>query len=266
MKGLRIFLIMALALAVPAGGWPKTVLQHKVIFENRRDHVFLMYESDQNNNVVAQNYEHPVLLPPETVSRVLGQLRYSRSVFFNWRGNYDVFLESELEKLSKQISRALKDSSPNEWIKFASIEQNRDSIDPVPLLTDGYLFKKGGKLHVVLLNLKSEFTRKNRPRGGDPRESFSLEFKRFNLAEAISAPPVIPGSRFFAQPHDNWAVIDTAALLNPKKEIHIKTEAPVKIESKNLVDRMKTLKELFDRDLITEEEYKKKKEEILDEL
>ncbi len=266
MKGLLIFLIMTFTLALPVGGWTKTVLQHKVVYEKRHDHVFLMYESDVNNNVVPQNFEHPGKLTAEEVSKILEQLRYSKSFLFDWRGNHKVFYESELENLSKQISRALQDASPNEWVEFASTVKSRDPGESAPLLTDGYVFKKDGKLHVVLLNLKSEITRKNRPRGGDPRECFSLEFNRMNLTEGISTPPVIPGARFLDKPHNNWAVIDIASLLGQKKAPMVKARASTKVESKNLVERMKILKELFERDLITEEEYKKKKEEILDEL
>lgn len=269
MKRLIIFLIISIVLALPVGGWSETVLQHKVVYESRHDHVFLMYESDGNDNVIAQNFEHPVQLTAEEVSRILGQLRYSKSFFFNWRGNHDVFFESELEKLSGQISRALQDASPNEWVNFVSTVQSRDAVDAVPLFTDGYIFKKDGKLHVVLLNLKFEISKKNCPRRGDPRERFSLEFKRINLTEEMTSPPVDPGMRFLGKPHDNWVIIDVAALLNPEKGTHAKAKEPAKpakIEKKSLVDRMKILKELFDNDLITEEEYKKKKEDLLGEI
>ena len=164
------------------------------------------------------------------------------------------------------MSKALQDASPNEWIEFASTVQSRDSVDPVPLLTDGYVFKKDGRLNVVLRNLKTENTKNNRPMSGDPRERFSLEFKRINLADGITAPPVIPGSRFLKQPHDNWAVIDIPSILSPKKETQVTTEAPARVERQDVVDRMKLLKELFDEGLITKEEYKKKKEEILNEI
>jgi hypothetical protein len=266
MKSLLISLIMTPILALPIGGWPATTLQHKVIFENRRDHVFLTYESDESNKIVSQNYEHPVQLNTEKISKILGQLKYSKKVFFKWREkNYDVFFKSELDKLSEPISQALQNASPNEWVNFASSVESRD-IDSIPLLTDGCVFKKEGKLHVVFLNLKFEFDDKNRPKSGDPREFYSLGFKRMNLADAISAPPVNPGVRFLDQPHDNWAVIDADALLNPKKETKAKTVEPTKIEKRNLVERMKILKELYDNDLITDQEYRKKKEELLDEL
>jgi len=266
MKKLIIFVIIATVFCLPLCGWSKTILQHKVVYESRHDHVFIMYESDGNDNVVAQNFEHPVQLTAEEVSRILGQLRYSKSFFFDWRGNHAIFFESELEKLSGQISRALQDASSNEWVSFASTVQSRDAIDPVPLFTDGYILKKDGKLHVVLLNLKFEISKEDRPRPGDPRERFSLPFKRINTTEEMSAPPVDPGLRFLGKPHDNWVVIDFAALLNPEKQTSAKPKEPAKIEKKSLVDRMKTLKELFDNDLITKEEYEKKKEELLDEI
>jgi len=97
MKRLIIFLIISIVVALPVGGWSETVLQHKVVYESRHDHVFLMYESDGNDNVITQNFEHPVQLTAEEVSRIFGQLRYSKSFFFNWRGNHDVFFESELD-------------------------------------------------------------------------------------------------------------------------------------------------------------------------
>lgn len=285
MKPIMIFLIMALTLALPTGGWPKAAFQHKVIHEDRNTHVFLLNGLDESNAVTVHRFEHPVALKTKEVSEILGNLRYSKKVLFKWRGDYEVFFKSEIDNLSKQLSRALQDASPTEWIEFASTVQSRDSIDPVALLTDGYVFKKDGKLHIVFLNLKSEVAKNKRPRGGDPREWFSLGFKRINYTEEMSAPPVIPGTRFFDKPHDNWVVIDAVSLLNPKKETNAKVEEPETVYQpnkiketsaearvpetftrKSLVDRMRILKELFDNDLITEQEYQKKKEEILNEL
>lgn len=266
MKSIQIFLTMTLAFAFPADVWPKTEFKYKVIYENRYENVSLMYETDEDNTVVAQDFEHPVQITADKVSGLLEKLKYSTSLLTMWKGNYDVFFDSELENLSKQISRAFQAASSNEWIKFASTVMSRDSIDPIPLLTDGYIFKSQGKIHVVMLNVKKENTKDNRPQGGDPREHVSLPFKRINPTEEISYPPVIPGSRFLDKPHYNWAVIEMDASSGQKKEMDVEAEKTLNVEKKDLIERMKILKDLYEKDLITEEEYDRKKEEILNEL
>ena len=119
---------------------------------------------------------------------------------------------------------------------------------------------------MVLMNLKTEYEKDERPLGGDPRECFQAGFHRINLTRGISSPPVIEGTRFFEKRHDNWAVIDIANLLNPQEEPEAKTVEDMGRKGKTVTERMKVLKELYDNDLITKDEYKKKKAEILDEL
>lgn len=266
MRRLLVFLILTLVLMIPMDLWSRANLQHKVVFEDRRNHVFQIYEVDENNHVVAQNFEHPVSLTTDEAYYILEQLRYSKSVFFKWRGDYSVFAESELKFLSEYIPKALQNASSDEWVQFATTVQNRDAGDSIPLLTDGYVFKTDGKLHIVLLNLKAENTKDNRPRSGDPRECFSLGFKRLILSKVVSAPRVIPNSQFFDKPHENWAVINMKALSSPKEEAGGTSAESMTHEKKNLIDRMKILKDLYNKDLITEEEYERKKQEILDEL
>ncbi len=266
MKGLIIILFITFVSTLPVNGFSKTTLQHKVIYEDLRNHVFLIHETDENGNVIPQDFEHPVQLSPEELSKILGEIRYSKSFLFNWRGNYEVFSDAERESLSEKLSRAFQDATPNEWIGFSSTIDSPDLVDPVPLLTDGSIFKKHRKLHVVLLNLKYEVKKKDSPFRGDPRELFSLGLKRINLTEGISAPPVIPGTQFLTQHHNNWAAVDIAALLQRDEETQVKEESEKKVEGKNLVERMRILKEIFDNGLITKKEYEEKKKELLNEL
>ena len=259
-------LIMTLMLAPPFTVWAKTQVQKKVIYENRRDHILLKHKLDENQNIIPQGFEHPVELSPEEVSAILGKLKYEKYGSFHWKGAYEVFSGTKRKELFSYISQALEQASPDEWIGFSLTERNHGSPNSGPLLTDGCIFQKDGKLHVVFLNLKHEITRKDFPHAYDPRERYSLIFMRILQGHGISSPPVIPGTPFLSKPHDNWAVIDTAALLRPEEAMAFEPVDPLEVKQRDMVERMKILKDLFNQDLITEEEYRKKKEEILKEL
>ena len=266
MQNIIFTLIMTLMLAPPVTVWAKTQGLQKVMYENRRDHVFLKYKLDENQNIIPQGFEHPVELSPEEVSDILGKLKYEKYSSFHWKGAYEVFSGSKRKELFSYISQALEQASPDEWIEFSLTERNHGSLHSGSLLTDGCIFKKDGKLNVVLLNLKFEITRKDKPHAYDPRKRYSLVFMRILQGRGISNPPVIPGSPFLSKPHDNWAVIDTAALLRPEEVMEFKAVESMQDKQKDILERLKFLKDLFDQNLITKEEYRTKKEKILKEL
>lgn len=273
-----VYLIIAMML-LAGFGCTKAGLKEEVVFELGRDHVFLVHETDKAGKVIPQGLDHPAALTTEQIDRLLEAIRYSEYSFFKWRGDKPVFIESERAKLTKHVSLALQAAGPDNWIKFAVTAKKRDLLLPTRRITDGYIFVKDKKLNIVLANLNFELSDSDDPYAGDPRNRYTLGALRFNEEDGMNHPPVDPTDSFLKRPHNNWLLIDIPKILkeaapDPEAQPRIEQVKPVdeKIEKpeekpeKSLEERLLELKELLDKGLITQEDFEKKKAELLEQL
>ena len=277
----KVLLIAALALMVMATGCSKDGLKTDVVYEMGQEHVYLMHETNKEGKTVSQVFDHPANYPPEQIDKLLAAITYSEYSFFKWRGNKQVFIEEERAKLSKHLSQAFAAAGPNHWVKFAVTAKKRDLLLPTRRLTDGYAFILHDKLNIVLSNLNYEISDADDPYSGDPRSRFAMGALRFNEADGINQPPVDSSDKLLKRPHNNWVMIDPKVILGAPaettkeatsvKEMLEQHEQPagqpeVKVEEKSLEQRMMELKDLLDKGLITQEDYDRKKAELLEEL
>lgn len=224
-------------------------------------------------------FTHPMTLSPEDWRLILKSIHVQKQepllLFFTTKGPEEpAFTEDEIDYLSVTLSRVFANARPDERVVFALVRRQSADLSEV---TSGSWFVSGQSLHLVLANYRFAITMPTVREllWQDPmwtqagasydlvpgtyqtvvREevfsrrlltstlpSLSIEYTQLLLAESLSSP---------------------AVQKSPSPELL--PAQPNKASSSNLSleERLQILKRLRDQGLITEEEYRTKKQQLL---
>lgn len=194
------------------------------------------------------------------------------SIDINEVGPTPIFSERELQYLAKYVTVAFTKAHPGEWVVFYLSDPQGTEVTEI---TSGGLFVEDRKLHFVLANY---------------RQLVTMSF----IQQEIWHNPLKPAGETFynivQQPHQTlrterrWDLtksffvtvpemeIDYRALLiSPSDNHESRTPAqspkiPSQGEKTQLEDKLRTLRQLHDEGLITENEYRQKRQKLLEEL
>jgi hypothetical protein len=302
MKKLALGVLATLLLVI--GGCGKAGIVHMDIYTQGRDLVRLSHELDKGGTVVPRGYDHPAKWTPEQLTTVLSGIEYQEYSFFAWRKAKRVFIDAEIVKLAPALAKAFAQATPDQWTDFTITARKRDYLWPTPRITNGMFFVQNGKLNLVLLNLNFEVVDEDQRATGDPRKRFAIETYRLVEGPNRSRPPVVAKDPFLRREHANWLILDVPAILasappapaapaapatpatpatptpaattpapapaaapaeaaTPAPSAAQPAETPV---DRSVEKRLEELKSLLDKGLITQEEYDRKKQEILQSL
>lgn len=221
-------------------------------------------------------FSHPVFLSETDWARILKTtyVKPQRRLFIETKevGTKPLFSESDLQYLAKYATVAFAKAHPGEWVVFYIGDPPGT---PVPEITSGGLFVEDSKLHFVLANYHQLVT---------------MPF----IQEEIWNNPLKPaGEPFYdivQQPHQTvrrerrWDLTQSLLMMVPELEIDYtallilppdnqerKTPAGAKGtlsqgEETQLVDKLRTLRQLHQEGLITEREYRQKRQKLMEEL
>jgi len=227
----------------------------------------------------AGELRHPAEFTPEQMTYILTSIKYSRS-WINLPGEagkktakqYEVFLPEEAEQLGAHFSKAFKEANSTQWVDF-SLQEIRARFGFVgnERLTDGVAFVKYGQLNIVFRNLGEAVGADQPPVTTDPFRYYA------GSSSLVPGPGQEPGKNKKGKVLKNYIVIDLETALKPPRvvapdvppgqpEFQPGTTVEQKPAERSAKDRLTELRELYDKSLITEEEYNRKKKEILDEL
>jgi len=250
-----------------------------------REVVVLWSANDQwvkiepQDDAAAPPNDHPVQLASEAVSSSLAALRI-RSVDEDTAAaaQRSVFTAEELRNLAPQIASGLAKAGPRQDVTFSTIGSHPRSAGGLVKDTGvnaGRVFYDDGKINVIFGELQSGYRKRNvygqRTEDFTPRQQGS----RTKAAEnewALAARPGIELHSTADGVRNDWVEIDTAAVAAGAAAVSqapaaATPEGPVATKSGvDLEQRLKTLKELRDKNLISEEAYRAKMQELLSEL
>jgi hypothetical protein len=226
--------------------------------------------------------DHPAEISPEQMRQILKSLKYSRS-WLNITGEigkkttkqYDLFLPEEIEELGTYLSQALQAADSGQWVDFSlQAVRNKLSFIGSERISDGLVFVKEGKLNFVMRDV-------GEPVGAEERVVTTDPFKYYSGSSAfIPGPGQELAKNKKGKTMKNWLLIDLAELC-PKVAPELEagetgtarpeakpgaTIVPKPGAAKSPKERLSELRELYDKGLITEEEYNRKRKEILDQL
>ncbi|MCB9475889.1 MAG: SHOCT domain-containing protein [Deltaproteobacteria bacterium] len=267
----RRLLILALA-ALMVSSCTKAGIKSSEVYRDDLDVIELAWETDKDGNVVEASYDHPAQVDEKKLAAWLSSLTYSEYVFFEWRKKNEVFDDQEVAKLAKPVSQALAKATSNQWVRFEVTSYKRDLLFKSKRLATGWFWVEDGRLNLVLGNFRLELHKDEEAYPGDPRSKFSLMNYKLDPGSFYGPPAVEPSDDYRRKEHDNWLVVDVAAL----PDMPVKTDAaaapaptPTPVlpqEERTTAERLQELQNLHDQGLISDEEFEAKRREILDEL
>ena len=230
---------------------------------------------DQEGQVM--RLSHPIILGETAWGRILNEMyvqprRWFLSFGATAAGPQAAFNENERRYLARSLNEAFSKARPDEWVLF-SLSHPRDPW--ITETTSGALFVQGGRIHVVIANY---------------RYASSLSF----IQEQILKDPLRPAGEAFydlittrhqtVRADRQWdltkpllaqlseLVIDYTAVLSAPDDKKSsggpdKSEPSLTDEKRTqLEEKLRTLKRLREQGLITQEEYRGKRQGLLEAL
>lgn len=214
----------------------------------------------------AEQYDHPAEIELETIQAALNSIVVRHEVSFlnrlltqqkEIRGA--AFTAEEAALLAERLKRALAIATPGERAAFFLTSQKNSMTT---LITSGVAYVKEKEIHLIFGNDRTALSNEHRPH--IPRENplYSFEPGSFEiLPQSHQRKLSVSGEGRRVEA----IAVDFAALVAPTPEpIASEDEKPaLSSEGTPLEAQLRLLKKLREEDLITEEEYKEKKSELL---
>jgi hypothetical protein len=258
-----------------------------------RDIVVLWSANDQwvkvepQDDAAAPPNDHPAQLASEAVSTALAALRI-RIVDEDTAtaAQRSVFTAEELRTLAPRIASGLATAGPRQDVTFSTIASHPRSAGGLvkdPGVNAGRVFYDDGKINVIFGELQSGYRKRNlygqRTEDFTPRQQGS----RSSAAEREFALAARPGVELHSDAggvRKDWVEIDSAVVASgaaamvpapaaappPPTAAGSGEDAAATKSGADLEQRLRTLKELRDKNLISEEAYRAKMQELLSEL
>jgi hypothetical protein len=243
---------------------------------------------EPQDDAAASPNDHPAQLANEAISNALAALRI-RIVDEDAAGEAQrsVFTAEELRILAPRIASGLAKAGPAQDVTFSTIGSHPRAAGGLvkdPGVNAGRVFYDDGKVNVIFGELQSGY--RKRSVYGQRNEDFAprQQGSRTQAAEHEWALAARPGVELHANAggvRNDWVEIDAAAVASGAVAV---SQAPAaatppaataagsgegSAATKSGVDlehRLKTLKELRDKNLISEEAYRAKMQALLSEL
>jgi Short C-terminal domain len=242
---------------------------------------------EQQDDPAAVPNDHPAQLGTEAITNALGALQVRLvDPDTGTESHRPVFTRDELGNLTPQVASGLAKAGPRQDVTFSTIGSH--AFAPGGLLKDlgvnaGRVFYEDGRLNVIFGELQSNYRKKNVY--GQRSEDFTPR-RQGSRSKATQQKLILaarPGLEFHStndgDTRNDWVVIDTAVARSevlaapaPVPDASTAPAAAAESASKtgasdaDLEQRLRKLKELKDKGLISEEAYRAKMQELLSEL
>jgi hypothetical protein len=227
-----------------------------------RIHEFTSLQLVPRETGSAEN-QHPAAIAPEVLRQQLGLVQSVART-----GHQALFAPDELAELVGPLSQALSQAGPGNDVALVSASRHDGGILAEPTAVTARLFVQGGTLQFIVHDARLEFFGAYRGTHVEPKFTYGSRSAAGTVTlqshGAVSKRPdwiSIPLATTNAQAaapsstvsRSNGAAIPSAAARKPFD--------PAIAEE--IERRLETLKRLRERNLITEEEYQQKRQEIL---
>jgi hypothetical protein len=225
----------------------------------------------------AVRFAHPILLSSAEWARILAGIRIQHrkdSVIFTraLEPPTEAFAPDEIVYLGRTLSETFAKARPDEWVVFGMSRVLPSGLNEI---TTGGWFAEGTRLHLLLANYRHSVTRAAvRERlWKEPLRALAAPFydvvqderqtvvKGTGLLSALSSgsgPEIV--IEYLPLP-----ATPPAAIRQPVPAVEKALPAPEagRLPAAAVEDRLRTLKRLREQGLITDEEYREKKKEVL---
>jgi hypothetical protein len=222
-------------------------------------------------------YEHPATLSSERLEEILAAVGVEEHSFFAWRGEGALLAGEDAAQLAPKLADGLRKARADQWVYFSVRNTPKRMTFGVVRFSDGSAFVKEGKLNLVFDNIAYVENVDTMPSRMDPRDAKASEDVRLTAKapDVRGGPPaLVPGDRWLGHERSNWLVFDLSPAAVPPPEpqpvaatpavppVMAPPPAPAAAPA-DPEERLRRLKDLRDKGLITADEYEKKRQEIL---
>ena len=289
----QILMICAIAASLAAcatGRW-----ETRTLIDQRQLNVSLEQRIEENV-VVDQGFSHPVDIAPVVIETFLGNLYYPEmAALFGAPREQPVFQAEEKGRLAPALSTALAEATPNQRIRFTSLNKGGGLIFKDRRETGGVVFVDASqRLNIAFSNINRviEYDEGGRSTGTEQRDP--LEIERTDTPVRVRAPYIgsLPDNDGETRPM--WVAagleeLKAAAAAEKKKPEPVPVPAPdadggkadgisapgsepkAPAENPPVIDnqlrtKLAYLKELYEDGLISQAEYEAKKRELLEQI
>ena len=221
---------------------------------------------------------HPLKINSQTLATILTEIKIlAKKASADDKIPQPLFSKSKTEYLGIKLSEAFKKARPDEDIAFQVME-----VLPVigkfirkPVYTTGRIFWRNKRLQIVFGSIQQGIAKRkllgkeagviNPPKTGS----------RERMADSDYKPELFPGGRYAETKsgtvRQDWLIIDPRETLRAisatKEQTEMQAQDKRKSKPDNSVEaRLRYLKGLRERDLISEDNYRYKVRQILDKL
>ncbi len=246
----------------------------------------------ENGEVIRGRFAHPGDISEHAIVFLLEELVYlDKSPIMGTPVKAAVFTKTEVSRLAPAICTAIHKADSGQWVRFLSIGREQGLVFKKKLKTEGVFFvDPNGSINVVFLYIKEPV-----PIDGPPALAFSRR-EPFEHDPAASECSLVVEKGYMRYHKENgrvfhnWIEIDGTALFKeaektvkeggtavgvskgepapgeplPARSREIKKDWNT--EEQRIWQRLKFLKSLYEEELITREEYEKRKKELLDKI
>ena len=200
-----------------------------------------------------QPNDHPIELPLDRIAAMLASI----DIHATDNGKPEpLFTRSGVEVLAPQLQQGLRQASPKEDVTFAVIGLHDAlyGLAKSPKVTTGRVFYKEGRLNIIVGLAQQEVRERD-----DRRLAPFTPGVRQKASEGEWQLLPHPGQKGYKLVRKDWVAFSDEWLAPvAEKNVPPKQTTPT--------ERLTTLKELKEKGLISEEEYQKKRAQILDGL
>ena len=281
--------VCGLALAAGPVCPPAEAASDAIIWEGNDQAVALVPQDEDT----APPNDHPATVAPEDIERMLGSLRFRYSDQESSSPPAAVFNEEQIEILGAALATGLERATPSQDVTFSIIGAHRMSPDAIVRrnrLTAGRVFFRQDKLNVIFGEIQSPYRKKN-IYGRVEQDFYTREYGSRAVPaeqESLLMASTAASLRDDADgPRHDWVVFDpgaAGALPEPSADVAAEGSVPAPGSAaaapadpvaagitgakapQSIEQRLDTLKQLREKDLISEEAYQEKVDEILEEL
>ena len=240
----------------------------KLLFKSR-DQFIQIVKQDSVKSVKVPANGHPVSLDEGQIRMALGSLEFMTP---GKDSSSPVFDAPELDVLARYLPAALAQAGPEEDVAFAVVGNFKAvyGLAKEQMYTTGRVFYREGKLNIVFGEIHGKYWA-----NADRRLYPLAPGSRYKSTVHTWALVTQPDQEFYSGPEGqrtDWVVLDLASMeaRAAMGEKAATTQAPAAVPhygaQKSVEERLQTLNDLKSKKLITEEEYEKKRLDILKEL
>jgi hypothetical protein len=244
--------------------------ERKELFRSRDQYVRIINQDSVKGVKVIPN-NHPVSLDEEQIRMALGTIEFMMP---GQDKSFPVFEKPELDVLEKYISSALAQAGPDEDVAFGVVGDYRAvyGLTKEQMYTSGRVFYRDGKLNIIFGDIHGKYWA-----NADRRLYPLAPGSRFKPGSHVWRLLGQPDQEFYAGPEGqrtDWIVLDLASM-EARAALGEKAAAqapgmsgaqPFYGPQKSVEERLMILNDLKNKKLISDDEYEKKRLEILKDL